>query len=265
MDKKTPSPDPKASVASPPAVDPAAAGAPLPAQPTSAAAAGEANPSSKPESATLRVDANAGDSSSSSSPPESEAAFQGLLQNGDFDSLAEMLECEELEAANGVPGLVVYERLLAIYLLQNDFHNAKLLWKRIPTALKTGDSELCGIWAVGQKVATSDFAGIYEALRRPWTTNAQLMNRMLETTRRRAVDLVAKAYESIAVENLTTLLGTAGDEESTKMARELQWVVDDKMVFPKTKTSRVAGRNKFAAGDAHLGLLTDYVSFLESH
>ena len=113
MDKKTPSPDPKASVASPPAVDPAAAGAPLPAQPTSAAA-GEANPSSKPESATLRVDANAGDSSSSSSPPESEAAFQGLLQNGDFDSLAEMLECEELEAANGVPGLVVYERLLAM-------------------------------------------------------------------------------------------------------------------------------------------------------
>ena len=88
---------------------------------------------------------------------------------------------------------------------------------------------------------------------------------MFEVTRRRAINLVAKAYESITIDNLTTLLGTSSEEETKSLAREMQWDMDGKMVFPKTDAQSREGRGKIASGDAHLGLLTDYVSFLEGH
>jgi len=207
-----------------------------------------------------------GDGSGGEVSPESEMAFQRLFDHGDFGSLAEALEVEELEAPNGIPPTVVYERLLAVYLLKNDFHNAKLLWKRIPASAKTVDSELVAIWAVGQKVSKSDYAGIYQALRHPWKTQEKLMSKMFEVTRRRAIELVAKAYVSIAVDNLTALLGASTTEEAKVLAGELEWSVDGDMVYPKLGVkTRGTGANKFASSEAHLGLLTDYVSFLESH
>jgi len=204
---------------------------------------------------------NAGATSS-----QSETIFQAFFAQGDYEAIAELLEREELEATNGIPASQVYERLLAIYLLQNDFYNAKLLWKRIPAPMKPADSELAAIWAVAQKVSRSDFAGIYEMLRRPWSNgdNEMLMNRMVEETRRRAVELVAKAYESIALANLGALLGTSGEAETRKAASELKWVVEGDMVYPSARKVDEESR-KFVSGDAHLGLLTDYVSFLESH
>jgi len=193
-----------------------------------------------------------------------ETSFQKLFEKENYKAIADMLEREELEASNGIPPTLVYERLLAIYLLQNDFHNAKLLWRRIPASVKLTESDLDAIWTIGQKVSQSDFAGIYMALRRPWINNTKLMDRMLEVTRRRAVELIAKAYESITLSNLATLLGTPEGEETKAAALDLNWVVDGEMAFPKS--NRVAGEGrKFVSNDAHLGLLTDYVSFLESH
>jgi len=264
MAEKNPSPDPKSQQAD--SKSSAQAGGPSdPSQPsTSMSPAGNTGAAG---SATPAGDAPNSDSHMApvDVSPEFEMTFQRLFDQNDFVALMEALEIEELEAPNGVPATVVYERLLAVYLLQNDFFNAKLLWKRIPTAAKTADSELSAIWSVGQKVSKSDFAGIYEALRRPWKTHDKLMRKMFEVTRRRAIDLVAKAYESITVDNLTTLLGTSSEEETKSLAREMQWDMDGKMVFPKTDAQSREGRGKIASGDAHLGLLTDYVSFLEGH
>ena len=46
--------------------------------------------------------------------PESEMTFQRLFDQGNYGSLAEALEVEELEASNGIPPTAVYERLLAV-------------------------------------------------------------------------------------------------------------------------------------------------------
>lgn len=261
MDKPDPPPDPKPQVDSkkPSSSD-------KPSQSSVVMSQGQGEEASK--ASTSAKSASPPEPSSSSYAgvisSESEASFQRLFEGGEYDAIAQMLESEELEAPNGIPAPIVYERLLAIYLLQNDFHNAKLLWKRIPASIKPAESELGAIWAVGQKLSQSDFAGIYEALRRPWKGSDKLMNRMLEVTRRRAVQMVAKAYESITLVNLATLLGTSVGEETKAAARELNWVVDGETVFPKKELVEGEGR-KFVSSDAHLGLLTDYVSFLESH
>merc|ERR1712228_875586 len=53
--------------------------------------------------------------------------------------------------------------------------------------------------------------------------------------------------------------------ETRSLSREMEWSVDDDMVFPKTDVQSRMDGNKFVSSDAHLGLLTEYVSFLESH
>lgn len=230
-----------------------------PAQSSVEMASGEApsNPASAPEPTPSKP---------SVSSSESDNTFQRLFERADYDAIAEILEREELESPQGIPASLVYERLLAIYLLQNDFYNAKLLWKRIPASTKPADSQLSILWSVGQKMAQSDFPGIYEALRgQSWKNNENLQKRMMEVTRQRAVQLVAKAYESITIANLGALLGTSGcAEETKKAALEMKWDVEGDMVFPKTIRAD-GGRGKVANSDVHLGLLTDYVSFLESH
>jgi len=240
--------------------------------PTTGSSTDVSQPSTSMSSAGDATMTPAGDSERAEGPtyapdisPECERAFQTLFEQGDFSAVMEMLETEELQAPNGIPATVVYERLLAVYLLENDFYNAKLLWKRIPAPLKTADSELVAIWAVGQKVSKSDYAGIYEALRRSWKTHEKLMRTMLEMTRQRAIQLVAKAYESIAIENLVTLLGTSTEEEAVTIARNLDWTVEGRMIFPKAGSRTQPEGSKNVSSDAHLGLLTDYVSFLESH
>lgn len=261
MAEKSPSPDPKTQSMDPKSPAQASTSSDAASQLPVKASSAEEMSAAKPAGEMNTTHAGAaGDISS-----ESEMAFQRLFDLSDFATLMQTLEVEELEAPNGIPGSIVYERLLATYLLQNDFYNAKLLWKRIPASLKTPDSELMAMWVVGQKVSQSDYSGIYAALRRPWQTHEKLMEKMLEVTRRRAVELVTKAYESIAVDNLTTLLGTSSAEETKQLATELQWGVEDKMIFPKSDVKSRADGGKFKSSDAHLGLLTDYVSFLESH
>ena len=92
------------------------------------------------------------------------------------------------------------------------------------------------------------------------------MRRVQEATRRRAVELVAKAYESISIENLQILLGASSNGETENLAREMHWAIEEGVVYPipSTPLTRETG-SKFLSRDDHLGLLTDYVSFLESH
>ncbi|XP_028925081.1 COP9 signalosome complex subunit 8 isoform X3 [Ornithorhynchus anatinus] len=115
-----------------------------------------------------------------------------------FKKLLEQCENQELEAPGGIATPAVYSQLLALYLLHNDMNNARYLWKRIPPAIKSGqnqvssdsvcisarmkqdpmsekelyvhilsqdaNSELGGIWSVGQRIWQRDFPGIYTTI-----------------------------------------------------------------------------------------------------
>uniref|UniRef100_A0A8D2DQY4 COP9 signalosome subunit 8 n=1 Tax=Sciurus vulgaris TaxID=55149 RepID=A0A8D2DQY4_SCIVU len=78
-----------------------------------------------------------------------------------FKKLLDQCENQELEAPGGIATPPVYGQLLALYLLHNDMNNARYLWKRIPPAIKSANSELGGIWSVGQRIWQRDFPGIY--------------------------------------------------------------------------------------------------------
>nr|KAF6449934.1 COP9 signalosome subunit 8 [Molossus molossus] len=81
-----------------------------------------------------------------------------------FKKLLDQCENQELEAPGGIATPPVYGQLLALYLLHNDMNNARYLWKRIPPAIKSANSELGGIWSVGQRIWQRDFPGIYTTI-----------------------------------------------------------------------------------------------------
>ncbi|XP_007964953.1 COP9 signalosome complex subunit 8 isoform X3 [Chlorocebus sabaeus] len=150
-------------------------------------------------------------------------------------------------------------------------NNARYLWKRIPPAIKSANSELGGIWSVGQRIWQRDFPGIYttinahqwsetvqpimEALRArrrsscvtikhctgrkaSWFHSAQLCITpeliYVDATRRRAFALVSQAYTSIIADDFAAFVGLPV-EEAVKGILEQGWQADSttRMVLPR--------------------------------
>uniref|UniRef100_A0A5F4VVV4 COP9 signalosome complex subunit 8 n=1 Tax=Callithrix jacchus TaxID=9483 RepID=A0A5F4VVV4_CALJA len=216
-----------------------------------------------------------------------------------FKKLLDQCENQELEAPGGIATPPVYGQLLALYLLHNDIrtkeveredgnqeefitntNNARYLWKRIPPAIKSANSELGGIWSVGQRIWQRDFPGIYTTINaHQWSETVQpIMEALRDATRRRAFALVSQAYTSIIADDFAAFVGLPV-EEAVKGILEQGWQADSttRMVLPRKP---VAGAldvsfNKFIPlsepapvppipNEQQLARLTDYVAFLEN-
>uniref|UniRef100_G1M070 COP9 signalosome complex subunit 8 n=3 Tax=Caniformia TaxID=379584 RepID=G1M070_AILME len=197
-----------------------------------------------------------------------------------FKKLLDQCENQELEAPGGIATPPVYGQLLALYLLHNDMNNARYLWKRIPPAIKSANSELGGIWSVGQRIWQRDFPGIYTTINaHQWSETVQpIMEALRDATRRRAFALVSQAYTSIIADDFAAFVGLPV-EEAVKGILEQGWQADSttRMVMPKKP---VAGAldvsfNRFIPlsepapvppipNEQQLARLTDYVAFLEN-
>lgn len=181
----------------------------------------------------------------------------------DYAKLCSELELQEQEAANCVAAPQVYCQLLAIYLLQRDLANAKFLWKRIPAAIKNANPELAVIWAVGQKMWQRDFPGTYENLKKEWSDGLRpIMDAVLDATRKRAFNLVARAYSCISVEDLCAFVGMAASD-AIDAAQSRGWKVD---ATTQTVTPCLPEKPLELAisSEQQLNQLTDFVSFLEN-
>uniref|UniRef100_A0A8D1ZR94 COP9 signalosome complex subunit 8 n=1 Tax=Sus scrofa TaxID=9823 RepID=A0A8D1ZR94_PIG len=183
-------------------------------------------------------------------------------------------------APGGIATPPVYGQLLALYLLHNDMNNARYLWKRIPPAIKSANSELGGIWSVGQRIWQRDFPGVYSTINaHQWSETVQpIMEALRDATRRRAFALVSQAYTSIVADDFAAFVGLPV-EEAVKGVLEQGWQADSstRMVMPKKP---VAGAldvsfNRFIPlseaapvppipNEQQLARLTDYVAFLEN-
>uniref|UniRef100_A0A4W2EVV8 COP9 signalosome complex subunit 8 n=1 Tax=Bos indicus x Bos taurus TaxID=30522 RepID=A0A4W2EVV8_BOBOX len=197
-----------------------------------------------------------------------------------FKKLLDQCENQELEAPGGIATPPVYGQLLALYLLHNDMNNARYLWKRIPPAIKSANSELGGIWSVGQRIWQRDFPGVYSTINaHQWSEAVQpIMEALRDATRRRAFALVSQAYTSIIADDFAAFVGLPV-EEAVKGILEQGWQADSttRMVMPKKP---VAGAldvsfNRFIPlsepapvppipNEQQLARLTDYVAFLEN-
>uniref|UniRef100_A0A8C3HU62 COP9 signalosome complex subunit 8 n=2 Tax=Durocryptodira TaxID=1579337 RepID=A0A8C3HU62_CHRPI len=208
------------------------------------------------------------------------------LNTSDSVSLLYCLRCiiqlSELDLSFKAPGGIatppVYGQLLALYLLHNDMNNARYLWKRIPPAIKSANSELGGIWSVGQRIWQRDFPGIYTTIgAHQWSETIQpIMEALRDATRRRAFGLVSQAYTSIIADDFAAFVGLPV-EEAVKGVLEQGWQADSttRMVMPKKPGALEASFNRFIPlpepatvppipNEQQLARLTDYVAFLEN-
>jgi len=183
-----------------------------------------------------------------------------LLAN--YQKMASDLEHQELICQDGHPSAQAYGQLLAIYLLLGDLPNAKLLWKRIPDTVKQESLELPAIWAVGKALFSRDFASIYASITQSeWPPHLKnIMNLIRDTTRTRALNLVAKAYTTITLTDLSRYLGVEPNE-ALQRATELGWRIEGNFVHP---IKLQAKSDSPIRSEEELALLTDYVAFLEN-
>ncbi|XP_054719758.1 COP9 signalosome complex subunit 8-like [Uloborus diversus] len=179
-----------------------------------------------------------------------------------YSDMAVKLEQEELEAPGGVATPQLYGQLLAIYLLQNDLPNAKYLWKRIPRNIKEDNSELGKIWTVGQKLWQCD-STVYASLAEEWPDHVKpILSAITETTRSRALRLVANAYSSISVEKISSFLGLSA-EDCVKALSSLGWEIDSTFQIMKPQNNGMKPDDNLVS-EEQLAKLTDFVAFLEN-
>ncbi|XP_030758482.1 COP9 signalosome complex subunit 8-like [Sitophilus oryzae] len=181
-----------------------------------------------------------------------------------IDKIVEDLERQELEAPTGIASPQVYSRLLAFYLYQNDLCNAKFLWKRIPSSIKSSNPEIGCIWTVGQHLWKSDFTATYTSLNAvSWSdTVSEIMKNVQDVVRSRAVDLISQAYSSITLDTVSAMTGLPPDVCAAACS-ERGWRVEHetKMIYPIRKIPDPIVQ---PSSEDQLYKLTDFVSFLEN-
>ncbi|CAG2163866.1 unnamed protein product [Oppiella nova] len=182
----------------------------------------------------------------------------------DYSALATDLERQELQSMGGMASPQIYGQLLAIYLLCNDLANAKLLWKRIPTTVKTENPELSHIWDIGLKLWNRDLPAIYPLLSTyEWPNHLKnVMKYIGETTRKRALNLISKGFTSISLDEVIHYIGLTEDQ-TIETIQSLGWTLDTTTRFVKPSKPSI-NSEELSSSEEQLGKLTEYVAFLEN-
>ncbi|XP_064388862.1 COP9 signalosome complex subunit 8-like [Halichondria panicea] len=188
-----------------------------------------------------------------------------LLRTEDFGALAYYCEQEELKAMGGVASAQVYSTLLGVYLLQNELDHAKLLWQRIPESMKQDSREIGELWEIGKRLWRRDFSAVYELAKNPeWPPYLEsIVSGLVAKLRERLLILVGKAYTTIRVPDLCTLLGQS-EAEIKQMSVERSWDFDDQRNVILPKPIKVLEGELLQEHKERLQKLTDIISFLEN-
>lgn len=186
----------------------------------------------------------------------------------DYPSLLKKLEKQELTSTIASPQL--YGQLLAIHLLLNDLTSAKFLWKRIPDNLKQSNKELKLIWQVGQCLWRKEYHEVYSIVKdNPnWPNHLKnIMNLVVEATRKRAIILISNAYSSIKYSDASKLLGLEEDK-MFELAQSCGWTVRHETRYIQIPANKSVNKSDSLVGPDKgtelLNKLTDYTVFLES-
>ncbi|XP_031572054.1 COP9 signalosome complex subunit 8-like [Actinia tenebrosa] len=170
---------------------------------------------------------------------------------------------EELEL-DGSANAEVYTQLLAIYLLQCDICNAKFLWKRIPEDVKASCPELSKLWTLGCHMWKRDYLNIYSSLQQDWSPLIQTyMVSLKEKLQEKAFNLIANAYTYIKVDDFVVYMGMT-KESAIEVAKSRGWIFDTNNMLLNPKKPDTVAKEIPLTSEQELGLLTDYVSFLEN-
>ncbi|KAL5489241.1 hypothetical protein EMCRGX_G018311 [Ephydatia muelleri] len=191
--------------------------------------------------------------------------MEDLLKCGDYAGLAIYCEQQELKAPDGHTTADVYGTLIGVYLLQNELDHAKLLWQRIPKSIKQSSGEIGDLWEIGKKLWQRDFAAVY-----PLAHNASwpqylvpIVTDLVARVRTRVMNLVGKAYSTISITDLCSLLGQT-EQEVKQAAEGLEWEFDTSTGVCRPKPLPSPKPSELLNHRERLARLTDIVSFLEN-
>lgn len=108
----------------------------------------------------------------------------------------------------------LYGPHLLSYLIENELHNARFLWRRIPKKVKETDPELNAIWALGQNVWNRKYSDIYRSAQgHNWSPGTVLfVQAFVERFRERTFRLIANAYANISTSDMAVLVGLSEPE-----------------------------------------------------
>jgi len=178
--------------------------------------------------------------------------------------IAQNLEEYEYFCAENKDAHPLYGAHLLTYLIENEIHLARFLWRRIAKKVKEADPELNAIWTISQNVWNKKYAEIYQSAQAyNWSPGTVLfVQAFVEKFRERTLQLISNAYSNISTSDLATLLGLA-EADAITLAVTHGWTHDapSTSVAPRPIVPEV----RQGASLDHLQQLTDYVCFLEEN
>ncbi|CAN6452576.1 unnamed protein product [Victoria cruziana] len=191
--------------------------------------------------------------------------LKDAVSSRSYDKIADI--CDELRLQVASQGISYvdewpYAIHLMGYMLVQDMNSARFLWKCIPNSAKESQPELVAVWAIGQRLWTRDYAGVYEALHGfDWSPEIQaLVSTLTERYRNKIFQLLLNAYSTISVADTARFLGLS-EEDATKYGLKHGWTIDPALQMLTVTKMPVVSEQKLDPGK--LQSLTEYVFHLE--
>jgi len=203
-------------------------------------------------------------SSTSSLKEKHEQQLALLFTKHDWRKVAACCEEYELYVSSQTTDIPDYAVHLASYLLCFDLINARYLWKRIPSSVKSTNIELNGLWKIGRALWLKSYADVYSAIREfSWPEPLKSLVLLLEDSfRKQMFVFISKSYTSILLSDACLYLGLPSDQ-TVLLATEHGWTYDStaQMLNPKAMEES----KEYSTSLIHLQQLTDYFCALENH
>lgn len=197
---------------------------------------------------------------SSVNKPKHDAEAKKYIASEDWNKLLEICEDFEFEVVNDPnPPVPNYGIQLLSYLIVGDLDNARFLWKRIPSNIKSAQTNLKTIWKIGQAMWTRNYIEFYKTINGNWDPiHKPLVEALLASFRRKTFFLLSKAYDILSVNDACNYLGLS-KQEVIKLASEHGWIHENEYFRVKPiKEEKIQ-----STGIKQLEQLTEYFCYLE--
>lgn len=192
--------------------------------------------------------------------------YEQMVFEAQWDQLLRWAEQRELEDGGLFKDGSVHFFITQILagLLLNKFEVSRFAWKRLPVAEKKKSKELVAVWALATSSAKRNYDGFYKAADAfAWSPKVkQLIAPVVESTRDRNAQLLAKAYSSVSLPQVAVFLGLA-PPKAIEYITNLKWAIDNTKSPPIVTPVRPANTRPSATSLVQLQNLTEYITHLE--
>jgi alkylated DNA nucleotide flippase Atl1 len=192
---------------------------------------------------------------------------QRRLAEGKYDQAAKACEQVELHASDSSSqnSSEVYSIQIVSHLISNKLNDARLCWKRIPSALRQ-EGDIRSVGKVLESLWDKDYVGFHRNVASSqWSSAIQgPIHALVEEVRLKIEGVIAQAYTTISLGDLASILGSSRDQVLRAIERN-GWELDTSsaMVTVKSSAGKAAPIKPIGAR-ASLQEMTKYVVHLDS-